>query len=99
MKRVKVIRQTAEWYDVPDEVANAMEELQKFVLGQNAKITSLMGISVSMITDISGRYYIIWEWIIKNHPCRWFQSIKICGKYIEKIIQSRQQLVLLGIVG
>ena len=52
MKRVKVIRQTAEWYDVPDEVANAMEELQKFVLGQNAKITSLMGISVSMITDI-----------------------------------------------
>ena len=52
MKRVKVIRQTAEWYDVPDEVTNAMEELQKFVLEQNAKITSLMGISVSMITDI-----------------------------------------------
>jgi hypothetical protein len=52
MKRVKVIRQTIEWYDVPDEVASAMEELQKYVVEKNAQITSLMGISIAMISDI-----------------------------------------------
>jgi hypothetical protein len=46
MRRLKVIKQTMEWYDIPDDVVLDMEKLTK---DYHSKISNL--ISINIISD------------------------------------------------